>query len=473
MKPPATRIFRSAAFRLSLFYLAVFAAFAAAMIAYMTWSTRVILANETRETIAAETRGLAEQYAADGVQRLVEAVAQRVKGPANALYLVSTYAGNSIEGNIAELPLQALAVEGYQRVPYRHKGDAGERVRQAEIRAFRLAGGFVLVVGRDISERVAVERVLWNAGIVSVLLTVLLALLGAAYVRHRVLKPIDAMSETARAIMGGDLSNRVPRTGSADEFDRLGRNLNAMLARIETLVRGMREVTDNVAHDLKTPLTRVKARAEDALRALESGRGLDDETQRTVLEDTIADADHLISVFSALLAIARAEAGEGAGDDAFDLSDMARDVAELYEPAAEDAGMSLEVSATQALPVRASRALMARALANLVENAVAHAEGDGAKLSIATRISGTFGEVEVADNGPGIPLAERERVLQRFVRLEQSRSRPGSGLGLSLVNAVARLHNGELELNDNSPGLRAILRLPLAAAGEVDDARDR
>ena len=462
-------LFRSAAFRLSLFYLAVFAAFAGALIAYMAWSTRVILANETRETIAAETRGLAEQYATDGIQRLVEAVAKRSQGPANALYLISSFSGESITGNIAYLPLETLKAEGYQRVPYRHTGDASDITREAEVRVFRLTGGFVLVVGRDIAERVAVERILWRAGVFAVLLTLMLAVAGGIFVRMRILKPIDAMSDTARAIMSGDLSNRVALSGSSDEFDRLGESLNAMLARIEALVRGMREVTDNVAHDLKTPLTRMKARAEDALRAIETGKGLDEDAQRQVLEDTIREADDLIAVFSALLAIARAEAGEGAGNDRIELGALVADAAELYEPAAEDAGVKLSASSTGEVFVAANKALLARAVSNLIENAITHGRRDGGgEVGIHTARNGRFGELTVADNGPGIPPEDRKRVLDRFVRLEASRSRPGSGLGLSLANAVARLHNGELELNDNSPGLRVTMRLPLAEAGGRD-----
>lgn len=469
---PAQLLFRSAAFRLSLFYLAVFAAFAATMIAYMAWSTRVILANETRETIAAETRGLAEQYASDGIQRLVEAVDKRAQGPANALYMISSLAGRSIAGNIAYLPVEAMQAQGYQRVPYRHSGDPTEMLRTAEIRVFRLAGGFVLVVGRDIAERVAVERVLWNAGIFSVLLTVMLAIAGGVYVRLRILKPIDAMSDTAKAIMAGDLSNRVALRGTSDEFDRLGESLNAMLARIEALVRGMREVTDNVAHDLKTPLTRLKARAEDTLRGIESGKPLERAAQRAVLEEIIADADNLISVFSALLAIARAEAGEGATPDDVEISQLVGDIAELYGPVAEDAGMELRLEAPAGLHVRANKTLLAQALSNLVENAIAHGNtGSGGVVTISARRSGDSCELRVADTGPGIPETERARVLERFVRLEASRSRPGSGLGLSLVNAVARLHNGELELKDNSPGLCAVLRLPIERGkGRNEDA---
>lgn len=460
-------LYRSAAFRLSLLYLVIFAAFAGALIAYMAYATRVILATETRETIAAETRGLAEQYASGGIQQLVEAVARRSRGPANALYLVTAFSGESLAGNIAQIPLGSLKSDGYARILYRPQGDSNLATREAEIRVFRLDGGFILIVGRDVGDRVAVERVLWRAGAFAVILTLVLGIAGGAYVRARILKPIEAMADTAKAIMSGDLSNRVPVSGASDEFDRLGGSLNAMLARIEALVRGMREVTDNVAHDLKTPLTRLKVRAEDALRSIEAGGEMDAETQRKVLEETIDEADHLIAVFSALLAIARAEAGEGAGTDVIDLAALARDAVELYEPAAEDAGIALSAETGEGISIIASEPLVARALSNLIENALTHGRRDGAGVvTIVAQVEGDEARLSIVDNGAGIPAADRDRVLERFTRLEASRSRPGSGLGLSLANAVARLHNGTLTLEDAEPGLRATLRFPLAARGD-------
>ncbi len=463
-------LFASAAFRLSLVYLAVFAAFAAALIAYMAWSTRVILADQSRETIAAEVRGLGEQYAAGGIQQLVAAVANRAEGPANALYLVTSFAGQSLAGNIAELPVETLRGDGFYQVPYRHVADTDDMTREAEVRVFRLAGGFVLVVGRDIGDRIAFERILTRAGLIAAALTLLLGIAGGVYIRRRILMRMDAMSDTARAIMGGDLSNRVAVAGRGDEFDRLGDSLNAMLARIEGLVRGMREVTDNVAHDLKTPLTRLKARAEDALRAIDSGKRLSAAARRAVLEETIAEADHLISVFDALLAIAKAEAGEGARQDRVDLAALAEVAAELYAPLAEDAGIALRVDAAPDCIVLANQVLLARAVSNLLENALTHGRRDAdATVTVTVTRQGADALLTVADNGPGIPPQDRARVLQRFVRLEMSRTHPGSGLGLSLVNAVAHLHNGALELDDNAPGLRAGLRLPLAGERAGDD----
>jgi signal transduction histidine kinase len=271
--------------------------------------------------------------------------------------------------------------------------------------------------------------------------------------------------------MAGDLTGRLPVTGSGDEFDRLAFNLNDMMARIEALMRGLKEVTDNVAHDLKTPLTRLRNRCEAALRSARSEGEF-----RRALEATIEESDEMIRTFDALLMIARAESGEVRdGMAEFDAAEVARDVSELYEPLAEDKGLTLEVDAKQHAAVKGNRELVSQALANLVDNAIKYAAP--AEKSTPGTVNGERGGIKVtadaeadrivltvSDHGPGIPTADRSRVVDRFVRLERSRSLPGSGLGLSLVSAVARLHGGELRLEDNAPGLRARLTLPRAAA---------
>jgi signal transduction histidine kinase len=304
------------------------------------------------------------------------------------------------------------------------------------------------------------------------------------FVSRRVLKRVEAMTGTTQTIMAGDLSGRLSVIGSGDEFDRLAVNLNGMLERIESLMRGLKEVTDNIAHDLKTPLTRLRNRCEAALRTANS------ETEfRRVLEDTIEESEGLIRTFDALLMIARAESGEvREGMAEFDVAEVARDVSELYEPLAEDKGLTLEVNAKQHAAVKGNRELVSQALANLVDNAIKYAapaplpgtagvppavpEGvgaaavNGARSSILVTADAEQDRIvlTVSDHGPGIPSADRSRVVDRFVRLERSRSLPGSGLGLSLVSAVARLHGGELKLEDNAPGLRARISLPRAAA---------
>ena len=329
-----------------------------------------------------------------------------------------------------------------------------------------LPGGFRLLVGRDLSETDRFRGVIRSAIGWSILLVLVMAVAGGVFVARRVLGRIDAMTATTRSIMAGDFSGRLAVSGTNDELDRLAQNLNAMLDRIAELMAGLREVSDNIAHDLKTPLTRLRNAAEEALRT-----ATDTEEYRLTLENVIDEADQLIRTFNALLMIARAESGNATeGMAAFDAADVARDVAELYEPLAEEAHVTMHVTLPEKLPLYGSRELIGQALANLLDNAIKYAARDesvpeNAEISIGAVATGTGIELSVSDNGPGIPEADRARVVERFVRLEGSRSRPGSGLGLSLASAVARLHGGTLRLEDHAPGLRVVLALPVKGIG--------
>lgn len=306
----------------------------------------------------------------------------------------------------------------------------------------------------------------------------LLGIGGGVLLSRKLLRRIDAITSTSQAIMRGNLSERIPLAGTEDELDRLASSLNAMLDRIEQLMAGLREVSDNIAHDLKTPLTRLRSRAEAALRAPSSA-----ENYRDALAGTIEEADELIKTFNALLSIARLEAGaDGGRPEVFDLSRAVRDVVELYEPVAEGEGMRLEFAGSPELRLHGNRQLVAQAAANMIDNALKYGKPvskggcSEAKLLQATvkvevRTARGQAEVVVEDHGKGIPASERERVLQRFVRLEASRSKPGSGLGLSLVAAVARLHHGQLRLEDNEPGLRVVLSFPLNGGKAGDQPR--
>jgi signal transduction histidine kinase len=276
-----------------------------------------------------------------------------------------------------------------------------------------------------------------------------------------VLRRVDAMSASAQTIMSGDLAQRLPRTGSGDELDRLAISLNAMLERIGELMKGLQEVSDNIAHDLKTPLTRLRNGVDEALRTAQSPADY-----RACLEKVVEESEGLISVFNALLMIARLESG--AAQEAMqdiDVAEVARDVAELYDAVAEEQGVMLTLDVDGPLMMRGGRELIGQALANLVDNAIKYGlpreEGARAVVNIAARRMGDRIELAVADRGPGVAAQDRARVLERFVRLEGSRSRPGSGLGLSLASAVARLHHGALRLDDNEPGLRATMELPV------------
>jgi signal transduction histidine kinase len=325
-----------------------------------------------------------------------------------------------------------------------------------------------LVVGRDIEDQrqlvLTMGRVaLWSLG--------LLAALGVGagiLISRGMLGRIDAVTEASRKIMSGDLSRRIPLSGSGDELDRLSESLNAMLARIEELMLALREVSDNIAHDLKTPLTRLRNRAEAALR--DPGEAA---SYRDSLVKTMEEADDLIKTFNALLLIARLEGGAIAESMAsVDPAAIVSDVAELYEPVAEDAGLRLAVTAPSGLNLVANRELVSQAIANLVDNAIkysapAASEAQNRAIEVSLREAGSHVEIAVADHGPGVAPEDRARALRRFVRLEKSRSQPGAGLGLSLVAAVARLHGGSVRLEDNMPGLRAVLVLPRSGPSAI------
>jgi len=304
-----------------------------------------------------------------------------------------------------------------------------------------------------------------------VLIVVVLGLGGGVFVARRVLRRIDAMTGTTQRIMAGDLSERLPVGRSGDEIDRLAENLNAMLERIEALMVGLKEVSDNIAHDLKTPLTRLRNRAEEAL-----AKAGNEGEYRAALERTIDESDGLIRTFNALLMIARAESGQARDNMiVFDAAEVAHGIHELYEPLAEDKGLTLDVAA-DAATIHGNRELISQALANLVENAIKYGQPAGAPagkdpvgsgaaarnpdILIEAHREGDNVLLSVTDHGPGIPEADRQRAVERFVRLEASRTQPGSGLGLSLASAVATLHGGDLRLADGQPGLRVTLVIP-------------
>ncbi|NWG25161.1 MAG: HAMP domain-containing protein [Pseudorhodoplanes sp.] len=456
------KLFRTTAFKLTLVYLVVFALFAAFLLGFFAWNTRRLVNEQIVESVDAEITGLITQYEVGGIRRLVIIIDTRARRPGSNLYLIATNAGETLAGNVGGLPPGLLQRTGWIETGYRRLDETEGAEHRALVRVFQLPSGFRMLVGRDLEERDRLYGVVIAAGRWSAAIVVILGLTGGFFVARRVLRRVDAMTETAQTIMGGDLSGRLPVAGSGDELDRLAVNLNAMLERIEALMHGLKEVSDNIAHDLKTPLTRLRNRCEEALRT-----GRTEADYRRALESTIDESESLIRTFNALLMIARAESGQAREDMTdFDASEVARGVGELYEPLAEEKGLVLEVEAVAPAPVRGNRELVSQALANLVDNAIKYAapavSADDASRHIVVKAEGEGDRVllTVGDHGPGIPESMRRRVIERFVRLEQSRSVPGSGLGLSLVSAVAHLHGGELRLEDNKPGLRAIIALP-------------
>lgn len=462
------KLFRTTTFKLTLVYLIVFALFATFLLGYFALNTRRLIDEQITETVNAEITGLSEQYRIGGIRRLVVTVDGRARRPGSSLYLVTTFNGEPLAGNVTALPPGILDSSGWTETDYRRLDEADQSSPQehgkhrALVRVFQLPGGFRLLVGRDLDERERLHRIVIAAGRWSVAIVIILGLAGGLFVTRRVLRRVDAMTETTKTIMDGDLGERLPVAGTGDEIDRLAENLNQMLERIEALMRGLKEVSDNIAHDLKTPLTRLRNRAEEALR------GSHDEVEyRASLGAIIDESDGLITTFNALLMIARAESGQARDDmQDFDAAEITHDIAELYEPLAEEKGIALKVEAATPAPVKGNRELVSQAIANLVDNAIKYAppsaEGADAEIVVSAVNAGDRVLIAVADRGPGIPEQDRARVLERFVRLEQSRSQPGSGLGLSLAAAVARLHGGELTLADNEPGLKCVIALPRA-----------
>lgn len=430
------------------------------MLGYVAWNAKNLLDDQIRSTIDAEIQGLAEQQRLGGIRRLVQVIERRSRGPGASLYLVTTPLGERIAGNIEALPPGTLDRQGESEIEYARSSETLDQTNHAIVRVFMLPAGFRLLVGRDVEERERLRVVIKRAAGWSFLLVVVLGCFAGWFVARRVLKRIDGMNDTARSIMAGDLKGRLAIAGTGDELDRLAGNLNAMLDRIGELMSGMQQVTDNIAHDLKTPLTRLRNRAEEALRTAQSPEQL-----RAALDGSIEEADGLIRVFNALLMIARLETRQISDSMApLDLAEIVDGLSELYEPLAEEAGLTLSASVEPGLSLTGNRELIGQALANLIDNALKYGKPEGeapATVVVTANRVGDMVELGVADHGAGIPEADRGRALERFVRLDQSRSKPGFGLGLALASAVAHLHGGTIRLSDNAPGLAIVMSLPI------------
>jgi signal transduction histidine kinase len=454
----AGHLLRTQAFRIVLVYVVLFALSVTALLAFTYWNTRRTLDGQTDQIVEAELTGLAEQYQHFGLRGLAESVRNRTTHGGQALYLLTDAARRPLAGNLEPWP-EAMATTGnVVEFDYERPVDGKLETRRARGRMLPVTGGFVLLVAQDVHERFLTTRMFTTTLPWTVILILILGLAGGALMSRNMLQRLDAINRTSGEIIAGDLTRRVPRTGSGDEFDTLAENLNRMLDRIERLMKGLREVTDSVAHDLRTPLNRLRNRLEESVARLNASG-----TQAGEIERAIAETDQLIGTFNALLLIAETDAGTTrAAMTALDLQSVAADVLELYEPLAEERGVKLTL-APGAVAIEGNRSLIAQALANLVDNAIKYTP-EGGVVRIGTSVGEKSVELSVTDSGPGIPLEDRARVVDRFVRLEASRHSPGTGLGLSLVAAVAHFHNAELALEDNAPtGLKAVLRFPRTA----------
>lgn len=455
-----TRVVRTTAFKLSLLYIGVFTVLSGFLLIYISRNTDHLMSEQVVQTIDAELSGLSDIYVRGGVRDLVESIDRRSRHPDSSLYLLVDFSGNALVGNIARLPTMVLeeADGGLRRVRYTRVGlDAKDIQRQAMVRIFELRGGFRLLVGRDLGEQLQFSNLLANALRLWLIVVVIMGGITWVFVSRRVMKRIDEITDTSRTIMTGDLSGRLPVAGNGDEFDRLAISLNAMLDRIELLMRSMKDVTDNIAHDLKTPLTRLQTRIEASLR-----EASDTESYRKTLENTLDETDHLLRIFNALLRIARIESmAPGTVMERVGLSELVSEIAELYEPLIEDEGGRLEAAVPEDLAADCNKDLISQVLVNLIENALKYGSPPDGGLVIRLSAEERDGRVmlQVTDNGPGIPQEAHERVTDRFVRLDESRAEPGTGLGLSLVKAVARLHGGDLRFKNETQGLTAWIDL--------------
>ncbi len=454
-------LMRMTAVRLSAVYLALFALFAVVLVVYVTATASSILQGQSREAIREELNQLDRSYQRAGIVGLVRSIDQRSRRPGASLYLMTDATGRILAGNVESLDVGVLDRPGFTDglFAYRRFGDGAEggpHLALAEV--VQLPNGMRILVGRDQTDQERFRLIVRNALILALGLMGAGALLAWFFVGRTALQRIDRMSASSARILSGDLAERLPVTGAGDEFDRMSDNLNRLLARIAVLQVGLRQVSDNIAHDLKTPLTRLRNRAEAALADRSP-----DADPRAALEGAVAEADGMIRTFDALLMISRVESGFHPIEKAeIDLSSVVREIAELYEPLAEDAGATLEVHVPEAAPALVSRELIAQALSNLVDNALKYgrpAEGEG-RIEVRLQREGPNWRLSVSDDGPGVPAEKRGRVLERFYRLDESRTKPGSGLGLSLVQAIARVHGGELALEDAAPGLRVVLDIP-------------
>ena len=461
-----TKLLRTTAFRFSLLYFGLFAAAAAASVGYIYWKTNVLLAAQLATSIQAEICSLEQQYRRGGPEQLRRAISERSETPGNSLYLLADAEGRHLSGNLKAVSEELWNSAGEVAFFYRRSLDDRIEERFAFAVIFRLANGYRLIVGRDIEDRREFGDVVRSALLWTLAGMAVAGLGGGLLIGRSFLRRIETMTQASRTIMAGDLSRRIPLTGSQDEFDRLAASLNAMLQRIEELIAGFKEVSDNIAHDLKTPLNRLRNRVEAALRDQNGPQKYKD-----ALQATIEDADELIKTFDALLSIARLEAGASSTlEENFDLSAMVRGVCDLYEPLAEENGIDLKLNGRADIIVSGRHQLLAQAVANVLDNAVKYGAaqhggaGNRGEIIVSVEPKGEVAEIVIADRVPGIPSQDRDRVFKRFVRLEASRSQPGSGLGLSLAAAVAHLHGGELILLDNHPGLKAVFSLKRQAA---------
>jgi signal transduction histidine kinase len=462
-----TKTLRSSTLRLALICVGLFGAVVCALFSYVYWSTASYVRSRSDRAIAAEHVILRQAYDRAGRDGLVAVITQRIAEERfeGGLYLLADTSFAPVAGNLKVWPtaLKGAAGRGNFDAP-EWKPDAADRpLLRASFET--LADGYHLLVGRDIDDLDEFAEAIEIALSLCILLTFVLGVLTSVFVTRRTIRRIEAINATSRAIMQSGLGQRIPRQGRRDEWDLLAENLNLMLDRIEALMGEVKQVIDNVAHDLRTPLAHMRGRLE---KAYASPR--DSEHDQSLIGDTMADLDSVLRMFASLMRISQIEANDRtAAFRAVNLANIAREVVELFDAAAEEKGARLNVVADQPVLVTGDRDLLFDAVANLIDNAIKHGR-DAGQVTVEVARDNGGAIISIADDGPGIPVNESQQVFKRFYRLERSRRAPGNGLGLSLVAAVARLHDARIEMADNAPGLKFSLLFPVPAAAGFDNS---
>ncbi|MFN7055828.1 sensor histidine kinase [Hyphomonas sp.] len=457
---------RTTTFKLTILYSATIAAFSGALLIYLYYSTVYHIQAESENRITVEFEQLSNAYAAGGMERLSQAVFERMTLSGSPFfYYLEDSSGRKLAGHFFQLPGEAPEV-GSRTVYFdfaqpQSDGTVVSRLAAGRIVRLRDNGG-ALLVAFDAAQQTFVVSRIRDAVFVAVPIGLILSLAGGLLISRGAARRADELAKTTEAVMGGELGRRMPVRGTGDEFDRLAQRLNDMLDQIQTLVEASRHTGDSIAHDLRSPLTRLRNRLELAL-----SQPMSEEAANETLETTLAEVDRVLDTFNAILRLARLDAGSEGSRVRMDLSGLAEELAELFEPACEEASLGFRSQIARGLTVLGDRDLIAQAIANLLDNAVKYTPAGGHIRFVVAR--GPDGQIDltVTDTGPGIPESERARVTRRFHRLDSARTQPGSGLGLSLVESVAQMHGGQLILGDGDgpadcPGLMATLRLPRA-----------
>lgn len=446
-------LLRSASVRLAAVYAVLFGLSAVVFMLFMWWATAGLLGRQVEAAIRSDAQALAERWQEGGLPALALTIQERLDQDVDdaSVYLLVDPTGTRLAGNLERWPKDIVSTDVWYELPISRAGIRG----LAEMRAFRLPGGDSLLVGRDIRGRDLLRRLLGQTLLYALLMVFALSAVGAFVVRNLFHRMVSNVSGTAARIAAGDLGERVPLAGTGDEFDQVAETINDMLDRIARLMDGVRQVSNSIAHDLRTPITRARAELEDALSGARPPEEL-----RAAIERAVEHLDGITAVFEALLRISEIEAGSRrSAFQTFDLAPVLAGVVDLYAAVAEDREVALIAATPDTLPVRGDRALLQQAVANLLDNALKFTP-PGSAVRLTAEREDTGVAIRVTDAGPGIPEVDRPRAAERFFRGETARNTPGSGLGLALVQAVMQLHGGELRLEDARPGLSATLFLP-------------